>query len=345
LRERGILSLDSNQQSAARLLKRSVALNAFEAEALIGLGLLAESGSHIDEAEAYLSRAASVSRRFKPQWALAFFYARRGAEDRFWKAASVAANVESADAQPVFRLAHQVLKDPERVADSLQLKSQHALTSYLGFLLKQQGSAGLSSVALRLEPNPESRPVLLAAVDRLINQNRTDDAVRLWNRLNRSRRNRQLAAATGTSLTNGLFEAAEGRGFEWRYAANQGIGLRAGAPGDLRLEFSGHQSESATLLDQFVPVIPGRSYRLSFAYATAGLSGPTGLYWQVFQATTPLSPPSDPLNPVPEGAGTLAFQTGPGVELVRLVLRYARSPGTMRLEGIVTLRSAELELL
>ena len=114
LRERGILTLDSNPQVAEHLLQRAVALNAYDADALIGLGLLAESGGSVEDAEEHLIRAVNVSRRFKPKWALASFYARQGRLDSFWPMASAAANVEAGDPQPIFRLAHQVLKDPER---------------------------------------------------------------------------------------------------------------------------------------------------------------------------------------------------------------------------------------
>jgi tetratricopeptide (TPR) repeat protein len=342
-RERGILRLDTNPVAAERLLIHSTMLNACEADALIGLGLLAESGARLQEAEDYLTRAARISRRFRPKWALAFFYARQGKFDQFWPAASDAANVDAADVQPVFRLAHKISVDAETVAESLQLRNQHARASYLEFLLKQKASLALSRVALQIQPNSESRSLLGAAVDRLINETRTDEAVQLWNHLNRGRGGHQLSPATGVSLTNGAFEAGERHGFDWRYATtSQGIAVRPGAPGDLRIEFSGRESESMTIVDQFVPVVPDRTYRLSFSYGTSGLSGITGLRWEIFPATSTLS---TPINAIPEGTGSLPFRTGPDVKLIRIALTYSRVPGTTRLEGSVTLHSARLELL
>lgn len=344
-RERGIVRLDSSPSAADQFLKRSIELNAYEADSLIGLGLLAESKGHLNEAEDYLIRAASQSRRFKPKWALAFFYFRLGKFDRFWPAASAAANVEGSDAKPVFRLSLQVLPDAEQVTELLHLQNQHALTGYIGFLLERKGFAALSRVALRIQPDPDCRALLLAVVERLIDEGQPEQAVQLWNHLNTDRGIRPLSPATGTSLTNGLFATGEGRGFEWRHADNQGIQLREGVPGDLRIEFSGRQAESSTLLEQFVPVLPGRAYRLSFHYATDGLSGLTGLYWQVFQGNIPLAPPSTPIISVPEGSGYLPFRTASGSGLIRLALRYNRAPGTTRLEGALTLRSAALDLL
>jgi hypothetical protein len=149
---------------------------------------------------------------------------------------------------------------------------------------------------------------------------------------------RILSPASGVSLTNGYFDASEGRGFDWRRRDNPGIDQRAGTSGDLRIDLSGHQPESICLIEQYVPVMPDKRYRFSFSYRMVGMNGVTGLYWQAFQATAAL-------NPEPEGLGTLLFRTGSGVRLVRIALMYARIPGNMRFEGVVTLRSARLEML
>jgi hypothetical protein len=341
-RERGVLRLDADPQAAEEFLKRSMTLNAFEAEALIGLALLAESGGRVHQAESDLIRATHLSRRFRPIWALAFFYARQGKLDQFWPVASTAANIEGADATPLFRLCHQISPDPERIAELLQLHNQHTLLSYLEFLLKQKNTPTISQVAQQITLTPESRSVLLNVVDRLINETRIIEAVQIWNHLNSARETRPLSPTNGISLSDGQFASSEGRGFDWRHAEHAGVELRAGAPGDLRIEFSGHQKESLTLLEQFVPVLPDRVYRFSFTYGTAGLNDPTGLHWEVFPSTDPLV---SPLNSAAEGSGYLAFRAGPDVGLVRIALVYKRAPGTTRLEGIVTLRSASLDLL
>ncbi len=344
-RERGIVRLNESPGTAEQYLKRAIQLNAFEVDSLVGLGLLAESSGRIQEAEDYLIRATTLSRRFKPKWALAYFYFRQGRFDRFWPAASAAANVEASDAKPIFRLANQVMPDLEQLGDLLHLQNQHALTGYIGFLLEQKGFAGLSRVALRIRPAPELRPLLLAVVERLISESRPEEAVQLWNHLNVGSRIRPLSPATGESLSNGLFATREGRGFEWRHEDKEGIDIRAGVAGDLRIEFSGHQAESSTLLEQFVPVVSGRAYRLTFNYGTDALNGATGLYWQIFQGNMSIGPPSTPIIPVPEGRGSLAFRTGSEVGLIRIALIYKRESGTTRLEGTLMLRSAALELL
>ena len=288
LRQRGILCLDTNPEAAANLLRMAVAMNPFDAESLIALGLLKESGGRLEEAEAYLAKATSVSRRYKPKWALAFFYARQGPLDKFWNSASSAANTEGADVQSVFTLAHEVLNgDPDKVGSLLKLQSQQSLKSYVEFLLKQESASSLFQIALRLDIAQQSEPLILTVVDRLIAENKPEEAIPLWNKLAATSGKHQLMPAKGQSLTNGKFRASVNRGFDWLHTENQGVDVYAAAPENLRIEFSGHQSESVTLLSQFVPVLPDRPYRLSYTYSTLGLNGLTGLYWQAFQENKP----------------------------------------------------------
>jgi len=341
LRERGILRLDSDPRAAELVLRQSVSLNAFETDALVGLGLIAESDGRLVEAEEYLIRAAHLSRLFKPRYALAFFYARQGPLEKFWHAASSAANIDGADATPAFRLAHDLEEDPKRAAELLSLTGQHALRSYAGFLLKEENRAGLGRIALRIEPTAEARPVLLEVVDSLISGNGAE-AISLWNRLTPDQ---ALAPEQGRSLTNGRFAPGENRGFDWRCAENPGVEIRWGNPGDLRIEFSGHQSESLALLEQFVPVVPDRTYQTTFRYGTDSAIRVPGLKWQVLQPGDSGPPASMELISSREGSGTLVFHTKASAGLVRLILRYDRTPGAMRIVGIVTLRSVELRLL
>ncbi len=345
-RQRGIQCLDTNPEAAGKLLLSAVAMNPFDAESFVALGLLEESGGRLEEAESYLIKATSISHRFKPRWALAFFYARQGPLDRFWNSASAAVNTEDADVQSVFALAHEVLKDdPEEVAGLLKLESKQSLKSYVEFLLKHESTSNLGRIALRMDISPESRPLLLAAVDRLIGENSPEEAMPLWNKLAAASGNRQLLPTKGQSLTNGQFRPPLTRGFDWRQSENQGIDLYAAAPGNLRIEFSGRQSESLTLLSQFVPVVPNSHYKLSYRYHTSGLNGLTGLYWQALQTNKPGTVRSAPLDLVSEGRDAMSFRTESDTKLISIEFKYTRPPGAVRLAGTVVLRSAELELL
>jgi hypothetical protein len=328
-----VLLLDSDPSAAARLLDRAIELDAYDSESHIGRGLLAESAGRLEEAEQYLRRAAALSRRFRPHWALAFFYARHSRTDLFWKAASVAANIEAADPQPVYRIAHQLSGDPGIVPDELNLETQHALASYAAFLLQEQGPTALGRTALRVDPTTEHRELLLAVTDRLIEQDRVDEAVQIWNRLHGSR---VLDPGAGLSLTNQHFESRDARGFGWRQIPNLGIELHPRAGGGVDLEFSGREPESAALLEQVAPVLADRNYRFVFDCSGSNGNGPSGLAWEIAPTGERLSF---------EGPRMLTFHTPAGKRTVRIALKYARPLGVMRLEGTVTLHSAELRLL
>lgn len=251
-RRLGISSLDTDPVAAKRYLERAAQLDSFDANALIGLGLLAESSRNFDEAERNLVRAASLSQRFKPKWAVAYFYARSGRLDDFWPAAALAANIPSADIKPILQLAQSLQdNDPGDLAGLLKLDTQYGRAEYLRFLLSRPGSSGVSRIALGVRPNPETRDLLMAACERLIETRRGAEAVQLWNSIAGT----NLSPHQGVSLTNARFENSGLRGFDWRSASNPGITATT-RPEGLRLEFSGRQPEDFNVIEQFVPVLP-----------------------------------------------------------------------------------------
>ncbi|HUS05146.1 MAG TPA: hypothetical protein VMZ52_02535 [Bryobacteraceae bacterium] len=334
-RRLGLSRLDSDPAAATRDLLRATALNISDADSLIALGLLAESRGELASAERYLIAAAGTSKRFKPQWSLAFFYARRGRPDRFWPAAAIAAGIPAADATPVFELAHHWTDNPNEVTARLKLRSQHALLQYLSFLLTKGGAGGLAELSLRIDVTVDSQAMLLESCERLIASQRTREAILLWNRMSS-----ELAPERGISLTDKHFQHTGG-GFRWRALSNSGVELSSRRDG-IRLEFSGNQAEAITLLEQIVPVLPGRFYHFTFAYRTSGMMGATGLSWRVSGAGPEAQSP--PLAALEAGAGSLTFRAGPG-DLIRIALRCERPSGSVRLAGAATMVSADLQLL
>ena len=126
-------------------------------------------------------------------------------------------------------------------------------------------------------------PSMLAYDDRLLQKDDVERALRVWNALAGKHLidYPSLDPAVGLSLTNGLLaKPFLGRGFDWRLYPQSGIYLRrALSPPLVRFDFSGNQLEFCELLTQFVPVSPGRQYRLAVRYSTDNLSGTTGLAW------------------------------------------------------------------
>jgi hypothetical protein len=293
------------------------------------------------EAERYLLKAARISHRLKPRLALASFYYRAQRSEPFWQAAAAAAAVKAADLTPVFQLAARMEPSPSRTATLLDLGSGPALAKYLAFLLYRPSESRVSALALQLYPVSEFHELLLAACDRLIQAGRTAEAIAVWNRLSGKT---VLDPGLGLSLTDGGFELRESGGFNWIISRSDGAGVAPISPSGLRIEFSGHQAERLTLLEQFTPVMPGRRYRLVFHYRTSGLSGATGLRWVALAPGAPDGVSSQPIEPVDEGISHFDFQTGAETDLLWLALTWQREAGMTRIEGKLTLLRAELRL-
>jgi hypothetical protein len=191
--------------------------------------------------------------------------------------------------------------------------------------------------------------LLLYYCDRLLRKGRDRVALRLWNGLClRQRIHRQpLQPGSGVSLTNGDFLAVPlGTAFDWRLALAGGIAFAApaGPEGGLRASFSGRQPEAARVLEQVLPLLPSRHYRLRFSYRTEGVAPGSGLRWEVVRLTGSgdWSAGSADLCAEDWKQEEFAFTTPPDMGSGRLVLSYRRALGTTRIEGSVWLRKVSL---
>ncbi|MGB7759816.1 MAG: hypothetical protein WBL61_08310, partial [Bryobacteraceae bacterium] len=340
-REAGALAIGEHPAEAAEDLSAAISLDPYDAESTAALGLLLESANRPGEAERFLLKATRISNQLLPRLAVASFYYRTQRPEQFWQAAAAAAQVNAADLTPVFRLAAPMEPSPSRTATLLDLGSGSALAKYLAFLLHQPSESRVSDLAMRLCPANRFHDLLLAACDRLIQAGRTAEAVGVWNRL---RGKTVLDPGRSLSLTDGGFELPESGGFDWKVSHSDGIGAVPVSPSGLRIEFSGHQAERLTLLEQLMPVMPGRRYRLVFRYRTSGLGGATGLRWVGLAPGAPDAVSSQPIEPVDEGTSQFDFQTGADTDLLRLALFSQCDAGMTRIEGTLTLLSAELRL-
>lgn len=332
-REQARSAIGTDPVAAAALFQRTLEINPSDAATHVSLGLLAEADGKLGAAEDHLRKASALSRRTGPQLALAFFYARHGPTEEFWKAANRAAAIDGAELKTLFTVAHALVPDATRVATTLQLRSQPAIASYVKFLLDRPEPAPLADIALRLAPSSAHRELLLAATARLLRDGATADAVRLWNQVYPG----SLDPAAGRSVVNPDFAPGDGDGFDWRQSPAFGITLRR-APGDLRVEFTGRQPEAAVLLEQDVPVLPGRAYRLTWTGSQSGNAIRPGLAWTLGRSRVA------PIPATANAGGSVAFETASGETLLRLALRYHRPPGATRLDGTLILKSIELTL-
>jgi hypothetical protein len=335
LRQLGVALLQKDPDAASAAFERAVALNPFETDALLGLALRAEAQGNNAGAETLYRQAIASSRRFKPRYALAVFYARTGRTAAFWAMASSAAEIDKCDIERIVRLACKAGAEPDALPELLNLHTEHALASYIQIAMARNWTAPLARAALRLPVTPERRDLLFRTCDRLIDAGASSEAVALWNRLNVFT---TLDPAMGRSLTNPEFAPSGVSGFNWRYASAPGVDVRHGAAG-LEIELSGDEAENVFLAGQTVPVVPRRTYRFSVVSEPSDPAATAGIGWRVECA-----PDGQAIGMVPF-SGPLEFVTPADCEMARIVLSYARKPGTVRLAGTIALRSVALELL
>jgi hypothetical protein len=335
-------------------MQRAADLNPLSAPVWIELARAAEEHNNFPGAEHSLLRAVQVDKTFAPRWLLAQYYSRRHDEARFWPAARAALATSYDDVTPLFDLCWNFAPEPRIILDRAVPNRPDVLRQYFDFLLAKNrldAANGIANQVMR-DAGPDTVPSLLSYCDRLLAKNDSSRAVEAWNALATKQllKYPALAVAQGRSLTNGGFEPPEepsmARGFDWRVTAVDGVFVQYGGASGLRFDFSGKQPESCELLTEWVPVEPARAYRFVVRYATDGLDRDTGLKWRVLDVTTG----ADLLstggwltgNQGREAQERYGFSTPAETRLVKLVLAYQRLPGTVRIEGRLSLGNAAL---
>lgn len=343
----GIALLKRDSPRAGVSLRQAVALNPRDAEAWAALGLFTEMQGELPEAEAFYRKGASLTKRYRPKLALALYYFRTQSSENFWHAAAEAASVQGAYLGRVFELAHAMADDPETVPERLRLSSEYSLASYLSFLIETRRPGAVGDVSRRLPATEQHRDRLFSATERLIQEGDVSSAVALWNRLSAGgfTGTEPLDTVRGPFITNpGLLELPS-RGFNWRSASLPGASLVFRSGGGLLLEFTGEQPEIGNVLTQCLAVEAGRDYLLRIRYETNNIHQPTGLRWIVNEPLSreDLSSGSAVLKPIAEGVAEARFRAPTQTRLLCLTLTYGRVPGSMRINGDVTLREVQIE--
>jgi tetratricopeptide (TPR) repeat protein len=342
------LTQESNPLASTQALRRAIALNPWDSQSLVELGLRAEASGDLADAERILLRAANVDKQYLPSWSLANYYFRRGNSEKFWFWARQAIRMAYGDQSPLFTLCWKVTNDGALIEQKLDIRNADLEANYLTYLAGQNRTEPMSQAATRLLAwNREAdAPALLAACSRLIADGRAAQAVMIWNKLAglHSIPYGVLEPASGGSLTDGGFSRLPtSQGFDWRLPGVVGVtSFLEDSPAGLRISFSGRQPENCEALTQFLPVMAGSNYELKFLYRTAGIAPQTGLAWRITDINgTRILAQGESLASESEQDGRLAFTT-PCDSLVRLTLAYRRALGTTRIEGFIVLRKLRL---
>jgi len=338
--------------AARDALRRAVALNPWDARSWIELGLNAEAEGDRTTSLQYLLRAVEVNQEFLPRWTLANYYFRHDDVAMFWSwTRSAAKAMIPGDALPLFRLCGKVQEDGMLI-DRLEIRNPGVRAAYLSYLLDQDRVDLIAPVLHRLleEKREADVPLLLTACERLLNARRVDQAVDTWNRLADAGRLpfRTPAGQGAQLLANGGFAVSPvSLGFDWRLPVVEGISIsREESPLGLRITFSGREPEDCEALVQLVPLRGRTPYQLSFVFRTEGIPSGAGLGWRIADAVSGAVLREGPsLASETETSARFSFQTPAECRLVRLSLRYRRTPGTTRMEGFLVLRNVALEPL
>jgi hypothetical protein len=327
------------------LLRRAVRLNRYNASSWIHLGLLSEAGNEIPQAEEALLRAASVDSTFLPSWSLANFYYRQENAARFWYWARRAAQMAPDDATPLFRLAWYLSPDAQEIENRLQMKRPVIEGQFVNFLITQDDPGAVTEAASHLlqTGSKDGIETLLGACDWLIARKRPDLALPLWNGL--AKQISYPSLSVDFPVTNDKFaRSPTSRGFDWHLTTVDGVSSFLNvSPNALGFEFSGEEPDSFTLMNQTAPVQAQREYALAVDYGTSGIATGSGIEWLVTdERTGAVLARTASLSAEAGGTAKACFTAPEGAAFVNLSLLYQRQPGTVRVEGKLSLKGVKL---
>jgi len=347
------LKLAASQEAAgadpAAALEAAAALDPGNATSWTRLGVAAELRGDLRTAESCLLEAAQASRQFAPRWALANYYFRRGDQAHFWPWALESLRMGYGNLSPVFRLCWHMSQDAALIFDRAIPQRREVLNAYVLFLMQEGRLSASEPAAAKLATlaTREDQSTLVAWCNRQLDAGAVPATLGVWNTMcGRHLLPYAPLDRDRAPLTDGDFAAASvDGGFAWRLAPAPGVTIgRNSSPRYLWVAFSGDQPETCAPLLQFVPVTPGASYTLRFAYHTSELPPASGLRWSVFEALTGIDlAAASPWLSSPDWKPAELRFTAPAGGLVRLTLTCQRLPGATRIEGSLELRHLSLE--
>jgi len=344
----------SGDAGAESELRKAVEANPRLASGWVELGLRAERAGDIAGAETCLLRAARADRTYSTLWTMANFYFRHEQRGKFWpvvRRALEIGDVQAYDPAPLFRLCWKLSRDPDYILERAIPDVGAVESRYLQFLVHENLAPAAEHVTERVVAlsGDHDLGAVFEYCDRLILEGDAERAIHAWNALcwRTLHGYKPLEPEAGVSLTNAGFSAEPaGHGFDWRMPAVDGVSVeRGGLPTRLWITFDGQQPENCDLVEQVLALAPRAKYRLRFRYQTDGLAAPSGIRWRLMDIAGQNEIASDAadLSSEPETSAVIRFSAPAGVRLARLVMGYRRVPGTVRIEGRVSVSEIALE--
>ncbi len=252
---------------------------------------------------------------------------------------------------PIFRLCLAANEDPAATWEILPSR-RDVLFSFFTYLMKQ----GLALITrqrsrancLRSRSRKKFRRLSIIARKRMSSD--AVSALRVWNGLCAAHLLpfAALAPENGRVITNGDFALQPSRGgFDWKYSADPTIVIAPSDTGQgISIDLNGSQADRVALIEQEIPLTPGRQYVIHYAYRLIGPADDSGLHWAIFPANGDAGTAELAISPVLAGQDwqntKITFSSDR--DTARLVLIYRRTLGTVRWKGTVQIRNVTSEL-
>jgi hypothetical protein len=276
------------------------------------------------------------------------FYFRRQDPAKFWLWAKRAFEMGFGDQTAAFRLCW-LMTDDARVVEQVLPPGKEVRREYLNFLIDTRRFQNLSPADREFAEMADANdvPSLLDYCERTLIAN-PRSSLDVWNTLCRKGLEPfgHLSLRNGSVVTDGDFRIPPiERAFDWRIPIVDGalVATRESGPG-LGIQLSGDQPEDCVILLQYIPLSPGRDYRMSYGYSSTTAVPNSGLTWEIVDpSSNTLVARTNDLrltgDAVSEQTTFTAGESGSG----RLTLHYKREPGTVRHEESLLLRRIAIE--
>jgi hypothetical protein len=340
-----LAQLDPTRKDA---LDTALRLNGRESSWWIMRAVDEEQSGNLTAAESSLKRSVAMARYFVPNWNLAAFYYRYQNVPAFLTSAHATLASGAGDPESIFRMAANLKIAPDAIGAQVP-DNPEIIASWLQFALENRDWAGAQLAAGRLlalgSKSKNLRDYLLRLCDGLLSSGQVDEAMALWNRLSQAGwiAMPRLDRPGVDLLTDGTFSLPRLQaGFDWRLIAPTNVAIIPSDSRGIRLEFDGYEPENCELISQYVPIASNQRYRLTTRYHTNGIPPPSGVRWIVVQGSNIIGTSTD-LTSEDSTTQTLEFRTPPEVKSTRVVLKYERESGTVRIAGRLWIDSVRLE--
>lgn len=332
--------------------------------ALMSLGLLEQRAGNQVLAEKYLLEAVAADHTLKPSWTLANFYFQTDQFSKMWPVIGQCLNIASPalpdltrfDAGPMFELCRRAGATPRQIFDLTPQRPPLLMAYYFDAIAHKELAGALLSFPASVEfANPEDslqRGAFSSLCWQLVEAGRTQDAVKVWNRLVAKRivQSTPLGPEKGESIADPGFENAllpDAFGWVLQNPLPAHVGESSGH-GWVEFTLDGHEEEQAELLLKNMPVLPKRTYSLRWTVEPVQIVKPSAAESGL---TIRLSGPKGELPVTCPGLlesrekRECQFNVPAEMDLVRLDLKYERPLGAIRFEGTFRVSRFDLKLV